>query len=70
MKQEILIGYKEKLFYCDNTQAWGSLPREVVQTPSLEIFKSQLDKILSNLVWPQSQPCFKEIGEETSWNPF
>ncbi|KFQ03794.1 hypothetical protein N330_02923, partial [Leptosomus discolor] len=29
---------------------WNRLPREVVEAPSLEIFKIRLDRALSNLV--------------------
>ena len=29
---------------------WGRLPREVVDAPSLEVFKARLDGALSNLV--------------------
>jgi len=27
------------------------LPREVVPSPTLEAFKTQMDKVLSNLTW-------------------
>lgn len=30
---------------------WHSLPREVVDVPSLEMFKTTLDESLSNLIW-------------------
>ena len=29
---------------------WNSLPREVVDAPSLEVYKASLDRTLSNLV--------------------
>jgi len=29
---------------------WNRLPREVVESPSLEIFKTRLDKVLYNLL--------------------
>ncbi|KAK4823425.1 hypothetical protein QYF61_001880 [Mycteria americana] len=32
---------------------WNRLPREVVDTPSLETFKVRLDGALSNLIWLQ-----------------
>ena len=32
------------------TEHWHRLPREVVESPLLEIFKSYLDTILGNLV--------------------
>jgi len=30
---------------------WNRLPREVVDIPSLEVFRARLDGALSNLVW-------------------
>ena len=30
---------------------WNRLPREVVDTPSLEVFKARLDEALNNLFW-------------------
>jgi len=32
------------------TEHWNSLPREVVDSPSLEIFKTRLDMVLYNLL--------------------
>jgi len=29
---------------------WDRLPREVVDAPSLEVFKARLDQILDNLI--------------------
>lgn len=46
-------------------------PREVVQPPSLEIFKHSLDETLSNLVWSAGwRCCEQEIGLETPCDPF
>jgi len=32
------------------TEHWNRLPREVVESPSLEIVKTRLDKVLYNLL--------------------
>ena len=32
-------------------EPWPRLPREVVESPSLEIFKTRLDKVLCSLLW-------------------
>jgi len=33
------------------TEPWPRLPREVVESPSLEIFKPRLDTVLCSLLW-------------------
>jgi len=33
------------------TEPWHRLPREVVESPSLEIFQPHLDKVLCSLLW-------------------
>lgn len=41
----------------------ASLPREVVQSPSMEIFKTRQDKALSNLAWSHSWYCLEQEAE-------
>jgi len=33
------------------TEHWNRLPRDVAESPSLEIFKTRLDKVLCSLLW-------------------
>jgi len=33
------------------TEPWPRLPREAVESPSLQIFKTRLDKVLCSLLW-------------------
>jgi len=33
------------------TKHWNMLPREVVDSPTLEIFKTHLDEVLCNLLY-------------------
>lgn len=50
------------------TKHW--LPRKVGKSPSFEVFRTSLDKALSNLIWIQYWPYFKqEFGLETFWGP-
>jgi len=50
---------------------WNRLPREVVEIPSLEIFKARLDGALSNLVWlKMSLLIAGGLGQMTSKGPF
>ncbi|KFW79659.1 hypothetical protein N305_11199, partial [Manacus vitellinus] len=41
---------RRKFFTVRVVRPWHSLPREAVDTPSLEVFKARLDGALSNLV--------------------
>lgn len=52
-------------------QQRSRMPREVEQSPPLEISKTQLDQALNNLSWPQSCPCFEqEAVLDTRYDPF
>ena len=39
-----------KFFTMRVVRCWNRLPREVVNAPSLEVFKARLDEALGNLV--------------------
>ncbi|KFP10043.1 hypothetical protein Z169_14664, partial [Egretta garzetta] len=41
---------RKKFFTMRVIRHWNSLPREVVDAPSLKVFKARLDGALSNLV--------------------
>jgi len=41
---------RKNFFTLRVTEYWNRLPREVVESPSLEIFKTRLDKVLYNLL--------------------
>jgi len=41
---------KKNFFTLRVTEHWIRLPREVVESPSLEIFKTRLDKVLCSLL--------------------
>ncbi|KFV11429.1 hypothetical protein N340_09118, partial [Tauraco erythrolophus] len=44
------LDIKEKFFTLRVAKHWNRLPREVVDAPSLEVFKARLDEALGNLV--------------------
>ncbi|KFW68015.1 hypothetical protein AS28_04553, partial [Pygoscelis adeliae] len=46
----IRIDIRKKFFTMRVMRHWNRLPREVVDAPSLEVFKARLDGALSNLV--------------------
>ena len=41
---------RKNLFTLRVTEHWNRLPREIVESPSLEIFKTHLDKVFYNLL--------------------
>ncbi len=44
------LDIRKKFFTVRVVRHWNRLPREVVDAPSLEVFKARLDGTLSNLV--------------------
>jgi len=42
---------RKNFFTLRVTEHWNRLPREVVECPSLEIFKTRLDAVLCSLLW-------------------
>ncbi|KFM06697.1 hypothetical protein AS27_02856, partial [Aptenodytes forsteri] len=44
------LDIKKKFFTMRVVRHWNRLPREVVDAPSLEVFKARLDGALSNLI--------------------
>ena len=45
------LNMRKNVFTLRLTEPWPRLPREAVESPSLEIFKTHLDKVLYSLLW-------------------
>jgi len=50
MHRKLQLNPRKNLFTLRVTEPWPRLPREVVESPSLEIFKTRLDKVLYSLL--------------------
>lgn len=62
LKWTLLASKSEQLLHHDDRQ-WNKLPKELVQTPSLEIF--ELDNSMSNLLWSSIWPWFEyKVSQE------
>lgn len=46
------LGIRKKFFYSENNH-WNNVPRDVVKSPSVEVFKLSLDRVLNNVIWTQ-----------------
>ena len=49
-KGRFSLDIRKKIFNMRVVRQWNRLPREVVDAPSLELFKARLDGTLNNLI--------------------
>ncbi|GAB0180915.1 hypothetical protein GRJ2_000556800 [Grus japonensis] len=50
-QRKFRLNMRKNFFTVRVTEHWNRLPREVVESPSLERFKTHLDVMLCNLLW-------------------
>jgi len=50
-QRKFQLNTKKKFFTLRVTECWNRLPTGVVDSPSLEIFKTRLDVVLCSLLW-------------------
>jgi len=49
-QRKLCLNMRKNFFPLRVTEHWNRLPREAVESPSLEIFKTRLDKVLCSLL--------------------
>ncbi|KFV88340.1 hypothetical protein N308_15614, partial [Struthio camelus australis] len=49
-QRKFCLNLRKNFFTVRVPEHWNRLPREVVESPSLEIFKTRLDVILGNML--------------------
>ena len=50
-QRKLQLNTRKNFFLLRVTEPWLRLPREVVESPSLEIFQPRLDVVLCSLLW-------------------
>jgi len=50
-QRKFRLNMRKNFFRLRVTEPWPRLPREAVESPSLEIFQTCLDKVLCSLLW-------------------
>lgn len=58
-----ILDLRKEPFNSEGDKAVKQLPRELLDDPSLKLFKARLDQALSNLIyWNVSQPMAVGVG--------
>ena len=74
-KGRFTLDVRGKFFTGRAVRHWTRLPRDAVDAPSLEAFKTRLDRVLGRLVWCQiwrlvALPMVVGLEPDDPWDPF